>query len=241
MNEQWRYMYIPGDIYIYLCIVYVGICAQNRKYTEMWVIKFPGLCDIMFGLLHIHCVWTCVCLAKMSISCLWCCLVSSVVMRLFMDVFVPRFLQKIFDRIDLEKKGLLTLEDVMQGARVDAEFQSRLRVMDIDEVDLQQLFEMSPSSVSNACHVFLVSLRALFFSADGFSPNPNCVGFQNLFSKRSDIPINKQMCSACFISFTLRKMLKPYLKHVPNILLYKPWICQCVSVWWFTSSSAVSR
>jgi len=53
-----------------------------------------------------------------------------------------KFLQKIFDRIDLEKKGLLTLEDVMQGARVDAEFQSRLRVMDIDEVDLQQLFEM---------------------------------------------------------------------------------------------------
>ncbi len=71
-----------------------------------------------------------------------------------MDVLLPRFLHKIFDRIDLEKKGLLTLEDIMQGARVDAEFQSRLRVMDIDEVDLQQLFEMSLSGACNACHFF---------------------------------------------------------------------------------------
>eukprot|EP00435_Cladocopium_sp_Y103_P037723 s2715_g10.t1 len=53
-----------------------------------------------------------------------------------------KFLQKIFDRIDVQKKGLLTLDDIMAGARTDAEFQSRLRVMDIDEVDLQQLFEM---------------------------------------------------------------------------------------------------
>lgn len=30
--------------------------------------------------------------------------------------------------------GLLTLDDIMAGARSDAEFQSRLRVMDIDEV-----------------------------------------------------------------------------------------------------------
>lgn len=52
------------------------------------------------------------------------------------------FSKKIFDRIDVNKKGLLTLEDIMAGARTDAEFQSRLRVMDIDEVDLQQLFEM---------------------------------------------------------------------------------------------------
>lgn len=58
------------------------------------------------------------------------------------EMLDQKFLQKIFDRIDVNKKGLLTLEDIMAGARTDAEFQSRLRVMDIDEVDLQQLFEM---------------------------------------------------------------------------------------------------
>lgn len=52
------------------------------------------------------------------------------------EMLDQKFLQKVFDRIDVNKK------DIMAGARTDAEFQSRLRVMDIDEVDLQQLFEM---------------------------------------------------------------------------------------------------
>ena len=97
-----------------------------------------------------------------------------------MDVFVPRFLQKIFDRIDLEKKGLLTLEDVMQGARVDAEFQSRLRVMDIDEVDLQQLFEMSPSGVSNACHILFGEHAGVFFCSGRFFTKPKRCWFPEL-------------------------------------------------------------
>lgn len=53
-----------------------------------------------------------------------------------------KFLEKIFNRLDKSGNGELTLQDLMDGARRDPEFQSRLRVMDIDEVDLQQLFEM---------------------------------------------------------------------------------------------------
>ncbi|CAJ1380107.1 unnamed protein product, partial [Effrenium voratum] len=53
-----------------------------------------------------------------------------------------RFLQRVFDRIDVNMDGRLTLEELMEGARKDPELQSRLRVMDIDEVDLEQLFEM---------------------------------------------------------------------------------------------------
>ena len=57
----------------------------------------------------------------------------------------PRFLQTVFDRVDKDNKGCLTLDELKevrkdlkslfesQGARTDAEFQSRLRVMDIDE------------------------------------------------------------------------------------------------------------
>ena len=57
----------------------------------------------------------------------------------------------------------------MQGARVDAEFQSRLRVMDIDEVDLQQLFEMSLSGACNACHFFKTITHTDTTSANSFS------------------------------------------------------------------------
>eukprot|EP00435_Cladocopium_sp_Y103_P010174 s1083_g2.t1 len=65
----------------------------------------------------------------------------------------------IFERIDKEGTGMLTLEDLVEGARTDAAFQSRLRVMDIDETlwqtspvvdqnDLQQLFQMIDSDQS---------------------------------------------------------------------------------------------
>lgn len=53
-----------------------------------------------------------------------------------------KYLQSIFNRLDLCQNGFLTLEDLVKGARTDPEFQSRLRVMDIDEADLEQLFEM---------------------------------------------------------------------------------------------------
>ncbi|CAE8674162.1 unnamed protein product [Polarella glacialis] len=53
-----------------------------------------------------------------------------------------RFLQKIFDQIDEDGSGDLSLDEVMLGARTVPEFQSRLRVMDIDENDLVQMFEM---------------------------------------------------------------------------------------------------
>ncbi|CAK9002187.1 unnamed protein product [Durusdinium trenchii] len=53
-----------------------------------------------------------------------------------------RFLESVFDRIDVDHTGQLTLEQLVEGARTDTEFQSRLKVMDIDEMDLVQLFEM---------------------------------------------------------------------------------------------------
>ncbi|CAE7574112.1 CACNA1B [Symbiodinium natans] len=53
-----------------------------------------------------------------------------------------RLLQRIFDRVDTQGSGQLSLEDLFTAAQEDPELQSRLRVMDIDEADLQQLFEM---------------------------------------------------------------------------------------------------
>lgn len=53
-----------------------------------------------------------------------------------------KLLSKIFQRIDKGGTGELSLEDLIEGARSDPVFQSRLRVMDIDENDLQQLFQM---------------------------------------------------------------------------------------------------
>lgn len=57
-----------------------------------------------------------------------------------------KVLQRMFDRMDADGSGCVTFEELVEGARADAEFQSRLRVMDIDEADLQQLFEMIDSS-----------------------------------------------------------------------------------------------
>lgn len=47
---------------------------------------------------------------------------------------------------DASSTGDLTLEELIKGAQTDPEFQSRLRVMDIDAADLEQLFEMMLAS-----------------------------------------------------------------------------------------------
>ncbi|CAJ1431267.1 unnamed protein product [Effrenium voratum] len=52
------------------------------------------------------------------------------------------FLHDVFRRIDKAGTGELTLSELIDGARTDAVFQSRLKVMDIDESDLHQLFHM---------------------------------------------------------------------------------------------------
>ncbi|CAE7226337.1 Scn11a [Symbiodinium sp. CCMP2592] len=53
-------------------------------------------------------------------------------------------LLKMFERIEREDEDEdgVTLSELIQGVRKDRELQSRLRVMDIDEVDLEQLFYM---------------------------------------------------------------------------------------------------
>jgi len=53
-----------------------------------------------------------------------------------------KFLRRIFSKIDEDGSGELSFEELMHGARTVPEFQSRLRVMDIDEGDLTQLFQM---------------------------------------------------------------------------------------------------
>eukprot|EP00438_Fugacium_kawagutii_P018070 Skav221815 [mRNA] locus=scaffold2435:201246:226737:- [translate_table: standard] len=55
-------------------------------------------------------------------------------------------LQRMFERIDEDGSGLVSYEELLAGARKDPEFQSRLRVMDIDEADLRQLFDMIDST-----------------------------------------------------------------------------------------------
>ncbi|CAK9005578.1 unnamed protein product [Durusdinium trenchii] len=52
-----------------------------------------------------------------------------------------KYMERIFNRLDMTHSGDLTLEDLVKGAQTDPEFQSRLRVMDIDEADLEQLFK----------------------------------------------------------------------------------------------------
>lgn len=51
-------------------------------------------------------------------------------------------LQELFQRIDKDGSGQLSLEELITGARRDPVLQSRLRVMDIDENDMKQLFSM---------------------------------------------------------------------------------------------------
>ncbi|CAE8697771.1 unnamed protein product [Polarella glacialis] len=51
-------------------------------------------------------------------------------------------LRKIFAKIDEDMSGELSLEELITGARKVPEFRDRLRVMDIDDQDLEQLFRM---------------------------------------------------------------------------------------------------
>lgn len=57
-----------------------------------------------------------------------------------------KILQRMFERIDEDGSGLVSYEELVEGARKDPEFQSRLRVMDIDESDLRQFFDMIDST-----------------------------------------------------------------------------------------------
>jgi len=59
-------------------------------------------------------------------------------------------LENIFTRLDCKNKGELTMEELMNGAETDPEFQSRLRVMDIDQADLEQLFNMIDADLSGS-------------------------------------------------------------------------------------------
>jgi len=58
------------------------------------------------------------------------------------------FLQTIFEKLDEDNDGELDFIELLHGARKIPEFCHRLRVMDIDESDLIQLFEMIDSDGS---------------------------------------------------------------------------------------------
>ena len=59
----------------------------------------------------------------------------------------------------------LTLEELIAGARSDSMFQSRLRVMDIDENDLTQLFGMiDPGIFNKQKRFFFCSALFRFFA-----------------------------------------------------------------------------
>ncbi|CAE8615002.1 unnamed protein product [Polarella glacialis] len=51
-----------------------------------------------------------------------------------------KLLQKVFFKIDEDGSGELSLDELRNGARTNPEFRDRLRVMDIDEKDLELLF-----------------------------------------------------------------------------------------------------
>lgn len=52
------------------------------------------------------------------------------------------FLGNIFDEIDEDNDVLLSLDEIKKGARCNEDFRCRLRVLDLDEADLEQLFYM---------------------------------------------------------------------------------------------------
>eukprot|EP00930_Biecheleria_cincta_P096301 TRINITY_DN88171_c0_g1_i1.p1 TRINITY_DN88171_c0_g1~~TRINITY_DN88171_c0_g1_i1.p1 ORF type:complete len:607 (-),score=118.06 TRINITY_DN88171_c0_g1_i1:91-1911(-) len=60
------------------------------------------------------------------------------------------FFKRIFQSIDSDGSGDVSLEELKKGAENQAEFRSRLRVMDIDEADLQHLFEMLDEDMSGS-------------------------------------------------------------------------------------------
>ncbi|CAJ1374741.1 unnamed protein product [Effrenium voratum] len=62
-------------------------------------------------------------------------------------------LREVFHRIDKSGTGELSLSELIAGAKNDAVFRSRLRVMDIDENDLQQLFQMIDIDESGSLQV----------------------------------------------------------------------------------------
>lgn len=53
-----------------------------------------------------------------------------------------KILSRIFDMVDADGDGFLTLSELKQGAQCDDDFRALLRVMDIDEGDLHQFFLM---------------------------------------------------------------------------------------------------
>jgi len=53
-----------------------------------------------------------------------------------------KHLGQMFKKVDANGDGELSLSELLQGAEKEPEFQNRLRVMDIDAVDLEQLFRM---------------------------------------------------------------------------------------------------
>eukprot|EP00930_Biecheleria_cincta_P006997 TRINITY_DN108134_c0_g1_i1.p1 TRINITY_DN108134_c0_g1~~TRINITY_DN108134_c0_g1_i1.p1 ORF type:complete len:432 (+),score=77.71 TRINITY_DN108134_c0_g1_i1:35-1297(+) len=57
-----------------------------------------------------------------------------------------KFLQDMFTRIDVDQSGRLDFEELVHGAKTLPEFRDRLRVMDIDQSDLEQLFHMLDES-----------------------------------------------------------------------------------------------
>ncbi|CAE7031017.1 GIP [Symbiodinium sp. CCMP2456] len=62
-------------------------------------------------------------------------------------------LGKLFARMDRDRSGKLTLSELMEGAQNDSEFRGRLRVMDIDEQDLESLFYMIDEDQSGTIDV----------------------------------------------------------------------------------------
>ena len=53
-----------------------------------------------------------------------------------------KLLQRLFSRMDKDNTGKLTMDELRRGIKEDSEFQSLLQVMDMDQADLEQIFEM---------------------------------------------------------------------------------------------------
>lgn len=63
-----------------------------------------------------------------------------------------KLLGRVFKQVDLNEDGELSLDELVTGAESVPEFASRLRVMDIDAAELEQLLGTTPMTCGIPCN-----------------------------------------------------------------------------------------
>ena len=93
----------------------------------------------------------------------------------------------------MNANGDLTLDDLVKGAQRDPEFQSRLRVMDIDAKDLEQFFDMIDAD--NSGSIERLGAKKIFRDC---GRSPGCSGKAAVVKQSSCLAI---LCSSFVVAY----------------------------------------